>query len=931
MIKNISVPVKVLYVLLGLCAPVSLQYAQAQLSELYAPMSVSASDGDYSDKVGITWDAVRNASLYRVYRSQLDDFATADPIAVTRKGFYFDEEPQFENVAASFFYWVVAESNGQAGPESESDHGYSVVPQFGPDRRIPQLAPPPEPPENPVTAAKAFLGKTLFWEEQLSATNTMACGTCHQPSAGGNDQRSEEGVFSSLHPGNDGRFNTPDDIIGSPGVVLNGEDGSYLFDSLFGLNPQVTNRKAKDMIDSGYGEEMAWDGRISGEFVDPLTGLTVIADNASLESQVIQPPINTAEMAHIGMNWSQIVDKIEEVTPLALSPSLPESLEVWIGGRSYPELFQEVYGDPVITATRVAFAVATYERTLFGDRTAFDRVNSGIQQDHEGIKNLGRNVFQQSRCDECHTSENNPVPGFRGLLADNDFHYIGVRPQNADLGRFTVTGNNADRGRIKTPNLRNVGQRSVFMMDGKFSSLEEVVDFYDRGGDFNAPNKSNDIRNLNLNNNEKRALVSFLREDLTDPRVKNELPPFDRPTLFSESAYLVPRIHSGGVAGAEGTIPRVAVAEPPIVGNSNFTIGISESLAGSEATLVVDIKDPGEFQVVPEAGAIARSTIQLSGSGSEGWGSTIIEIPYDASLIGQTLYGRWYVAESADTSQIAVSPVFTFTPFGDSSVEPTSVGENRLYNLSIRANLVAGRNLIAGFVVDEGEKDILLRAAGPSLNQFGLAGFADTEVVLFENSNVIDSNDDWDSDLGSIFDEVGAFDFEVGSRDAALVATVSGLRTAIIPAGSENGVVLVEVYDAESQQESKLVNLSARYHVGTGDEVLIAGFTVLGEGNKRVLIRGVGPELDEEFGIENCLVDPVLEVFDSNGLLIASNNDWSWELNPVFETVGAFPLSEGSTDAAVVLTLAANATYTAIVSGSNNSTGEALVEVYEIE
>lgn len=930
MIKKEKVPTRVLCVLLLASISNSIQWAFAQEFELYAPMSVSASDGDYPNKVGVTWDAVRSATQYRVYRSQIDDFGTAESIAVTRKGMYFDEDPQFEDVAASFFYWVAAENGSGVGPESASDHGYSVLPLFNPDRRIPQLAPPPEPPENPVTAAKAFLGKVLFWEEQLSSTNTMACGTCHQPSAGGNDQRSEMGLFSSLHPGNDGRFNTLDDIIGSPGVILNNEDGSYQLDSIFGLRPQVTNRKAKDMIDSGYGLEMAWDGRISGEFVDPLSGSTVIDEDASLESQVIQPPINTAEMAHIGMNWSQIIRKIENATPLALSPKLPASLEAWIGNRSYPELFQEVYGDPNVTATKVAFAVAAYERTLFGDRTAFDRVNSGIQQDHDGIKGLGRNVFEQSRCVECHTSEDNPIPDFRGLLADNDFHYIGVRPQNTDLGRFAVTGNNADRGRIKTPNLRNVGLRNVLMMDGKFSSLEEVVDFYDRGGDFDAPNKSNDIRNLNLNNNEKRALAAFMREDLTDPRVRDELPPFDRPVLYSESIDRVPLVHAGGVAGAGGRAPLAAVVEPPIVGNSNFTIGLSESLAGAEATLIVDIRDPGESLVVPESGAIASRTIQLSGSESEGWGSVSIEIPQITSLIGQTLYGRWYVADDAVSNGIAISPVFTFTPFGDSLTEPTTIGDNRLYNLSIRANLVAGRNLITGFVVDNGEKEILLRAAGPSLSRFGLDGLPDPEIVLYEGSNSVEGNDDWSSELGVMFDEVGAFGFDEGSTDAALVASVAGLRTAIVPAGSESGMTLVEIYDGDSRDDSKLVNLSARYHVGNVDEVLIAGFTVLGTGNKRVLVRAIGPELEEGFGIENCLVDPVLEIYDSNGIRIATNDDWDWDLTSVFETVGAFPLTENSTDSALVLTLAANETYTAVVSGSDGTTGEALVEVYEV-
>ncbi len=332
-------------VLLGTHIAIVTHVVYGQDMELYAPLSVSASDGDYANKVGITWDAVRNATDYRIFRSSIDNFSTATQIGETQKGFFYDEEPGFIATAASFFYWVQAANDFGVGPPSQSDHGFSVVPQFNPDNRITQLAPPPEPPENPITAAKAFLGKTLFWEEQISSTNTMACGTCtcHQPAAGGNDQRALVGFLGAPHPGNDAQFGTADDIIGSLGVPLNLEDGSYDFDALFGLQPQVTNRKAKDMIDSGYGIEMAWDGRISGTFVDPLSQTTIIEEDASLESL---PPINTAEMTHIGMACPQIISKIEDATPLALSPEIPESLELWIGERSYPELFDEVFGDP---------------------------------------------------------------------------------------------------------------------------------------------------------------------------------------------------------------------------------------------------------------------------------------------------------------------------------------------------------------------------------------------------------------------------------------------------------------------------------------------------------------------------------------------------------------------------------------------------------
>lgn len=910
---------------------VSMDGLFAQDSGLYPPMSVSASDGDYADKVGITWDAVPHATQYRIFRNRTNIFATAEAIGVTPKGIFFDEDPEFQTAATTHYYWVEAENHIGTSAESLADIGYSVVPRFNPDPRIPQLAPPPEPPENPITAAKAFLGKTLFWEEQLSASNTMACGTCHQPSAGGNDQRSLVGLLASTHPGNDGMFNTPDDVIGSPGVPLNHEDGSYELDAFFGLQPQVTSRKAKDMIDAGYGREMAWDGRISGTFIDPISGTTVSEEDASLESQVILPPINTAEMAHLGMSWPQIISKLRDAEPLALSPQLPKSLERWIGDRTYPELFDEVFGDPEISPTRIAFAVATYERTLFGDRTAFDRVNAGILQRHEGIKNLGRNVFQQSRCDLCHTSQDNDNQGLRGLLSDNGFHYIGVRPQGQDRGRFVVTGNNDDRGKVKTPNLRNVGLRKAFMMDGSFASLEEVVDFYDRGGDFNAPNKDRDIRNLNLDNNEKRALVAFLREDLTDPRVRDERPPFDRPILYSESDSRVPVVHIEDVSGKEGLSPVVVAIEPPFSGNTNFTIGISESLAGAKAVLVIDTKDPGAVTAAPDTGSIARQSVRLSGTGNAGWGSLNIKIPSDPALSDQPLYGRWYVEDPAAEDGISRSPVFTFSPFSNKLLASTPTGESRLYNLSVRANLVAGKNLITGFVVTGGEKEILLRTAGPALDKLGLAGFPDPEITLYQNGSPIASNDDWPSTLALRFKKIGAFDFEDGSEDAALIESVSGLRTAIVPAGSETGTVLVETYDAGDGMESKLVNLSARYHVGTGDEVLIAGFTLVGTGTKRVLIRAIGPQLERSFGVEGILEDPILEIFDSNGIRIAGNDNWGSSLSTVFEQVGAFKLDENTKDAALSITLPADATYTAIVRGRHNTTGEALVEVHEIE
>jgi hypothetical protein len=110
---------------------------------------------------------------------------------------------------------------------------------------------------------------------------------------------------------------------------------------------------------------------------------------------------------------------------------------------------------------------------------------------------------------------------------------------------------------------------------------------------------------------------------------------------------------------------------------------------------------------------------------------------------------------------------------------------------------------------------------------------------------------------------------------------------------------------------------------------LIAGFYVAGTGNHRVLVRAVGPTLTA-LGVPAALADPKLEIFDSTGSKIAEDDNWNPALAPTFAAVAAFPLPAGSRDAALVLTLPAGRSYTAQVSGAGSTSGEALVEVYEL-
>jgi hypothetical protein len=136
--------------------------------------------------------------------------------------------------------------------------------------------------------------------------------------------------------------------------------------------------------------------------------------------------------------------------------------------------------------------------------------------------------------------------------------------------------------------------------------------------------------------------------------------------------------------------------------------------------------------------------------------------------------------------------------------------------------------------------------------------------------------------------------------------------------------------------ERGLVNLSAWNFVGTGSDILIAGFAIAGSGTKQVLIRAVGPALTA-FGVPGALADPRLEVFDGTGRSLAVNDNWGTAVGSAtlataatFSAVGAFPLTAGSRDAALLLTLNAGASYTVQVAGVNNATGEGLVEVYEV-
>lgn len=277
--------------------------------------------------------------------------------------------------------------------------------------------------------------------------------------------------------------------------------------------------------------------------------------------------------------------------------------------------------------------------------------------------------------------------------------------------------------------------------------------------------------------------------------------------------------------------------------------------------------------------------------------------------------------------RLGVGGVYAYSNAATLAVEAPA---NHLSNLSVRTALAARQTLIVGAVSVGEPKSILVRAAGPALGVFGLPGMSDPRLDLYTSGSLpLAVNDDWPAALAPTFTSVGAFPFAVGSKDAAILQQVRAAFS-VQCQGESAGTVLVEAYDVSGASTSRLVNLSARNRVGAAEaDLLIAGFTISGPGRKQVLLRGVGPGL-QQFGVSSALADPVLKVYDAKSVLVAENNNWDSSLAARFSAVGAFALQLGSRDAAVVVTLDSGTSYTIQVSGANGGTGEALIEVYEL-
>lgn len=382
---------------------------------------------------------------------------------------------------------------GEAANPSRTDHLYaypdlSLIQDTPLDPEPPRGLPPLTanvyvPPSNPLTKGKYELGKQLYFDPRISKNTTVSCATCHNPEKGWTDN-----------------LTTSTGIFGQKG-----------------------GRNAPTVLNTAYGKTMFWDGRAP-----------------SLEGQSQGPPQNPIEMGN--QSYEEIVDRLRTIP-------------------GYTAQFKKVFGTDV-TLDGIAKAIATFERVeALSGASAYDKYQDSNNDDHNklltdsqkrgmvlfGLALNDDDTFKtdipkgKAACTKCHAGFN---------FTDEQFHNLGVgydekSKQFKDPGRWAVTAvgakNPAELGSFKTPTCRDIERTGPYMHDGSEKTLEDVVEYYDRGGNAN-PTLDKDIKPLKLTKEEKADLVNFLKAltGTTPKVVLPTLPPGPDGKAPDPKAALVP-------------------------------------------------------------------------------------------------------------------------------------------------------------------------------------------------------------------------------------------------------------------------------------------------------------------------------------------------------------------------------------------------------
>jgi len=331
------------------------------------------------------------------------------------------------------------------------------------DFPTPQFFPEPNlPPDNPLTYEGIELGRRLFYDPILSADSTMSCSSCHDPATSFNDN------------------------LALP----------------VGIDGMAGRRSTMTLLNLAFvpNLEFNWDGK-----------------SPTLASQAIEPVINPVELHE---DWDNVETKLRR-------------------NSAYPEFFRKAFGienSKDITRELAAQAITQFELTLVSSDSYYDRAvvrtEPGVFMEEDALRGMkifqdeGASGLKDGQCWHCHSFGLNKTMFTNGGFFNNGLDSVSLLTQFQDLGRGEVTGDLGDNGRFKSPTLRNIALTAPYMHDGRFATLEQVLDHYADGG-HPAPNVDAFVPLIDLDEQDKADIIAFLHT-LTDTTFTNN-PAYQNP------------------------------------------------------------------------------------------------------------------------------------------------------------------------------------------------------------------------------------------------------------------------------------------------------------------------------------------------------------------------------------------------------------------
>ena len=411
-----------------------------------------------------------------------------------------------------------------------------------------------------------------------------------------------------------------------------------------------------------------------------------------------------------------------------------------------------------------------------------------------------------------------------------------------------------------------------------------------------------------------------------------------------------------GAAIASATSATLSLPDVHTSDSASYTC-VATNTAGSAtsnpATLTVNAVITNiapVFTAQPLAKTIASgSTVVFAVTASGSPAPTFQWRKDDANLPGST--GATLVVTAATAANAGSYTCVATNSAGSATSNPATLTVSntadfgRIINLSVLTGLSSSEGLftvgtVLGGTGTSGTKPLVIRAGGPALTPLGVGGvLPDPKLDLFSGQTVIDSNDNWGggATLTNAFTAVGAFAFGPTSNDAAISRTLAsgGYTIQVKDSGAASGTVIAELYDATpapsfTSSTPRLINVSVLKQIDAG-AILTVGFVIGGSTAKTLLVRVVGPTLAATFGVGGAMPDPKLDLF-SGQTVIATNDNWGGDaqLAATAKSVGAFDFASASSKDAMLLITLPPGGYTVQATGVSNSSGTALIEVYDV-